>query len=113
MENVSFENLPQAVNMLLNKLEDLEKMISKHITTTTPDKEEDQLLSISEAAEFLNLKKSTIYKRKSEGRIPYMKIGKKLYFSKSDLWSDVRKGKHLSNEELNTTAQSIIANASK
>ena len=53
-ETLSFENLPKAVNQLSEKLDRLEKLLSEKQElpqVETPD----QLFTIQEAAEFLNL----------------------------------------------------------
>jgi excisionase family DNA binding protein len=47
---------------------------------------EKEILSLSEAAKFLNVSKSCIYKITSQKQIPhYIPGGKKIYFKKSDL----------------------------
>lgn len=60
---------------------------------------EDEILSIDEAAEFLGLERPTLYTKVSKRQIPFMKQGKRLYFSKSELtsWlkSSARKVKQL------------------
>lgn len=46
----------------------------------------EQPLNISEAADFLYIKKSTLYKHTCNRTIPFFKPnGKKIYFKKSDL----------------------------
>jgi len=46
---------------------------------------EKQYLSSSEACEFLGIGKTKLFKLKKEGRLPYIKIDKKLVFDKNDL----------------------------
>ncbi len=57
------------------------------------------LLTIDEAAEFLNLSKPTLYRLVSERNIPHSKKGKRLYFSKERLTEWVESG------EVRTQAQ--------
>ena len=45
----------------------------------------DDFLCINEAAKLINLKKSRIYNEVFYKRIPHIKIGSSLRFSKSDL----------------------------
>jgi excisionase family DNA binding protein len=42
-------------------------------------------LNADEAAEFISMSKSTIYKYTHEGRIPHYKKGKRLYFKMEEL----------------------------
>jgi excisionase family DNA binding protein len=43
------------------------------------------LLSVEQAAHYLGLSKFTIYTWVSQGRIPYIKLGRRTLFSKEDL----------------------------
>ena len=47
--------------------------------------EPDRILSLKEAAVFLNLAQQTVYGYTSKQVIPFIKKGKKLYFQKSEL----------------------------
>lgn len=58
-----------------------------------------KVLTIEEAAEFLNLAKPTIYRLVSERNIPFAKKGKRLYFSTEKLTEWVESG------EVRTQAQ--------
>ena len=51
----------------------------------TANSTSDKLLSIPEAAIYLNLAPQTLYGFTSNRTIPFIKKGKKLYFKKSDL----------------------------
>ena len=44
-----------------------------------------EVLNLEQAAEFVSLSKSAIYKKTSKRIIPQFKKGKKLYFKKSEL----------------------------
>ena len=61
--------------------------------------ENDKLLTIDKAAEFLNLSKPTLYRLVSERNIPHSKKGKRLYFSIERLTEWVESG------EVRTKAQ--------
>ncbi len=54
-----------------------------------------ELLSISQAAQYLNLAKQTLYGFTSKGEIPFLKKGKKLYFKKSELTKWINTGKKI------------------
>jgi excisionase family DNA binding protein len=64
----------------------IKSCIIEGISENTPTpKKENKLLSINEAAKYLNLAKQTLYGFTSTRTIPFIKKGKKLYFKKSDL----------------------------
>lgn len=63
-------------------------------------------LSISEVAEFLNLSTSTIYGKVSRGELPFMKRGKRLYFSQVELKQYLKEGRKLTLDEIASEADS-------
>lgn len=71
----------------------------KYNSTDEKVRKGKDLLSIEEAAEFLNLSKPTLYRLVSERNIPFAKKGKRLYFSKERLTEWVESG------EVRTQAQ--------
>jgi len=77
-------------------IEDSLKKVLLESTTRNDQKNQlPELLSITQAAEYLNLAKQTLYGFTSKGEIPYLKKGKKLYFKKSELTKWVNEGKKL------------------
>jgi excisionase family DNA binding protein len=95
----------------LNELETLiensvrKALISKAEIHPSPDNE---LLTIEQAAEFLSLTKQTIYSLVSRGEIPSMKRSKRLYFSREDLISYVKKGRRKTNDEIAACADKYV-----
>lgn len=67
------------MNKLLVVLERIEMVMNNHL------KESKEILTVNEAAEFLNLETSYLYQLTSKRLIPYYRPGRKLYFKKSDL----------------------------
>lgn len=63
-------------------------------------------LSTSEVAEFLNLSTSTIYGKVSRGELPFMKRGKRLYFSQVELKEYLNDGRKLTLDEIASEADS-------
>jgi excisionase family DNA binding protein len=91
MEAITFEQLPQAVTRLYDKLESIEKLI---LAKNHPSQAEaDQLLTIEEAATLAHLSKATLYGLVSRSEIPCMKKGKRLYFSKQELTQWIKSGR--------------------
>lgn len=58
------------------------------------------LMTIQQAAEFLNLAVTTVYGLTSRNELPFMKKGKRLYFSKSDLLKYLESGKNKTAKEI-------------
>ena len=77
MEN-PFELILDKLNTIENLLKTVMKNDNGTITIT-------EVLNLNQAAEYVSLSKSAIYKKTSERNIPHFKKGKKLYFKKSEL----------------------------
>jgi excisionase family DNA binding protein len=77
---------------ILQKLNGIENQL-RFITNSTPTNSTPDWLNVQQAADYLNLSKQTIYRKVSEGKIPYYKAGKKLHFRKSELFQIVELGK--------------------
>ena len=91
MENaLTFDQLPQAVNQLYTKVENIEKLL---LQKEAPTLETDQLLTIKQAGEFLHLAVPTLYGLVHTSSIPVNKRGKRLYFSKTDLTAWIKSGR--------------------
>ncbi len=99
----SFDNLPQMVEFLINKVVELEAKIE----ALTPPKEERTTIDIDAAVEMTQKAKSTIYKLVRTGRIPAYKYGKKLYFIKEELEQCIfNKPKHKPSHSVTNTITS-------
>jgi len=70
--------------------------------------EADQLLTIQQAGELLNLSVPTLYGLVSRSEIPVSKRGKRLYFSKQELLLWVKEGRKKTKGEIEAEAQDYI-----
>ena len=61
--------------------------IDKHLGLLKPDKEKetDKLFTIQEAMDYFSVSASTIHKYKRDNLLKFRRIGRKVYFLKSDL----------------------------
>jgi len=59
----------------------------------TPEDKPDKLVLLAGAAEILGIAETTVYSKVSRGELPYMKRGKKLYFSEKELREYLMQGK--------------------
>lgn len=107
MTNVSFENLPQAVSLLLEKVDFLEQLLKSQQNTSAPS---DRPMSITEAAKFLNLSVPTLYGFVSKRTIPFSKLGKRLYFSEAELTSWVKSGRKQTCTEIASQPALVLMN---
>ena len=76
------ENPFELIIEKLNNIENLLKTVIKNDNGTVTITE---VLNLNQAAEYVSLSKSAIYKKTSERNIPHFKQGKKLYFKRSEL----------------------------
>lgn len=88
-----------------NELESLiqttiRQALSEQVTPPTLAPDQDKLLTLKEAAAFLNLAPQTLYGFTSKRLMPFIKRGKKLYFSKEALSSWLLEGKRKSIAEI-------------
>lgn len=82
MEPFNFEKLPEVIRILFEKVEHIEELL-QDLQPQAPN--ENELLTIQEAAIFLKVTVPALYTKVSRHEIPVSKPGKRLYFNKSDL----------------------------
>ena len=83
--------------------------ILKAVQNNNPATEQpEQLLTIQEAAQFLNLTVPTMYSKVSKGELPVMKRSKRLYFSRTELLEYLKSGRKKSNAEIEQEAKAYL-----
>ncbi len=110
MEKITFDNLPNTMGEILDKINKIEISLQSLLISKDPSCE---LLNISQAATLLNLAESTIYGKVSRMEIPVNKKGKKLYFIKDELLNWVRSGKNSTNSEIQEKADQFFKKKSR
>lgn len=78
-------------------------------TLQTRDKNND-LLTIKQAAEFLNSAASTIYGKVNKKVIPHMKRGGRLYFSRIELMQWIQEGRRATRDEIDKQVDNFMNN---
>ena len=101
----TIEKLLKKVNILIKKVEKLEKIVSEK--SNTPEQTE-KFLTVEEAAKLLNITKQTIYEKVSRGELPVMKRGKRLYFSDIELYEYLKAGRKKTNAEIDAEAETYL-----
>ena len=91
MDKITFEQLPQAVSLLIEKVGQLADKVDEALGKATQQKGR-RLLALDDVAALLGKSASTIYAMTSEKRIPYHKRGNKLYFFEDEIigWIEQR-----------------------
>lgn len=80
----------------------------RELSLVKSESDKFELMSVTEASEFLNLERQTIYGFTSKRLIPFCKRGKRLYFSKKDLHAWVLEGKRKTHAEIGQIADDYI-----
>jgi excisionase family DNA binding protein len=97
MEEFGFDRLPEVIRQLFEKVELLEEMILK---LQSEQQHDAQLLTINQAAEYLNVTVAALYSMTSRRLVPFNKPGKRVYFLKSDLDQWIKSAKVKTHDEL-------------
>jgi excisionase family DNA binding protein len=98
MESFNFNELPEVVRRLFEKVEQIEILL---VRLQPKDADDNELLDISEAADFLKVSVASLYTKVSRREIPASKPGKRLYFNRSELREWVAQGKKKTAHEIN------------
>lgn len=108
---LTFEQLPDAVSRLFLKLEGIEQLLMQS-NCPAPTVSEDPI-TIQQAADFIKLSVSTLYMLVSRSQIPYMKKGKRLYFSKKELNEWIKTGRKKTIAEMDIEADGYLSSNKK
>ena len=108
MKHLTFDQLPEAVSQLFEKLNNIETLLISHNTENAQITE--QVLTIKQAGELLSLSVPTIYGLVQRAQIPVSKRGKRLYFSKQELTDWIKSGRKLTIAEIESQANRYMVN---
>ncbi|MFN0200672.1 MAG: helix-turn-helix domain-containing protein [Bacteroidia bacterium] len=89
----------------------MEKAVSKALSSQNIGNTEPNfsLLTIEQAAEFLNLAKPTLYSFTSKREIPHLKKGKRIYFEKEKLVAWLNEGRQKTQSEIASEMGTLIS----
>lgn len=104
MEKITFDNLPEAIAILLEKMQNIELLLAG---STIDQSTDEELMGVKEAAAFLGLSVATVYSKVCRGEIPAYKPGRKLYFDKAMLVANIKSRKKKSHKEVAAQALSV------
>jgi excisionase family DNA binding protein len=104
--------LPKAVTMLTKEVSELKRLLIEK-QEQVPTEQPERLLTVQEAAQFLNLTVPTIYSKVSKGELPVMKRSKRLYFSSIQLMEYIKDGAKKSYAEVEQQAEAYLSNSKR
>lgn len=110
METITFDQLPQAVTKIQEKLDSIEQLL---ISRQEQSPEHEELMPITKAAEFLDLAVPTVYSKVCRKEIPVNKRGKRLYFYRSELTEWIKSGRKKTADEIGEEAVQHLITSSK
>jgi len=105
----NLEEMPQALNYLISKVESLEEMVNE-LSVQKDVPEQPEWMNIDDLRHYLpsHPAKQTIYGWVNDKLIPYYKTSKKLTFKKSEIDDWLHQGHRKSTEELQREAGEFI-----
>lgn len=99
---VTFEKMPAAIALLHSKLEHIERLLEEKSALNQEDK--DQIFTVAQAAQFLNITPQTVYGLVNKSLIPYSKPSKRLYFSRQELTEWIKSNRRKTASEIRDAA---------
>ena len=110
---ISFDTLPEAVQNILEQVQEINQKID-NLPATAQEPDENRFVDIAEIRQiiFPQWKRQTIYNKCSLGELPHSRIGSRLLFNLKECreWRDsqLKKGKIKSNTEIQNEAQAFL-----
>jgi len=102
---LNFNDLPQAMAEVLDRLEEIQKKVD---LLSTSSNHEPELMGADDAAEFLHIAKPTLYNKINNRSIPHFKFGGKLLFRKSDLMEFLETGIVKTRNQMSADAETEV-----
>jgi hypothetical protein len=111
---ISFDTLPDAVQTILEQVQEINQKID-NLPATAQEPDENRYVDINEIRQliFPQWKKQTLYNKCSLGELPHSRIGSRLLFNLKECreWRDnqLKKGKIKSAAQIKDEAQAFLA----
>lgn len=85
--NIEKQFQSDALNSIISDIKDIKDRLEKIEKEVCKD-----LITLNEAASFLNVSKTALYHRTCKNKIPCIRVGGKILFSKNELINWLKKG---------------------
>jgi len=90
------------ISMTVEELQELIKTSVKQcLNEANQKKQEKELLSFKETCEYLGCSRSALNSWKAAGKIPYKRMGKRVFFSKSEVTEAMKESNYAKLQSLN------------
>ncbi|NOU62267.1 helix-turn-helix domain-containing protein [Marinifilum caeruleilacunae] len=96
-EQITFEQLPKAVAILIKEVRELRELIE---SKRSEEPQKRRPIGVKEASKIIMRPKTTIYQYVMKGLLPHFKTGRRLYFYEDELIEWVESGKRKSQKEI-------------
>lgn len=107
MERITFDQSPEMVSLILEKLERIERLIGS--TDSSGNHIDKEMLSVEGAAKFMGVSKSRVYKMSFNRDLPiYKPTGGRIYFKRDDLVDYLKHNRLMSKKEIEQEAVNHI-----
>lgn len=97
-ENLSFEEMPQAILELLQKVESIQTDVGE-LKERCSQKSDEPMIGIDEACKILHRAKSTVYAFTQAHKMPFYQPGKMLQFKRSELMAWMENARQETNRQ--------------
>ena len=113
MELLTFERLPEAVTLLFEKIENIEKLLTER--SSQPQQQIEQWFDIDALCNYVPDKpvKPTVYGWVHHKLIPCHRRGKKLYFLKSEIDAWLKTGRKKTVAEIEAVSKDYVTHKRK
>jgi len=109
MERITFDQLPEMVALVLEKLNRIETLLD--IGEQTEKYLMKEMLTVVDAADFMGISKSTLYKMSFNRDLPvYKPTGGRIYFKREDIVNYLQQNRVMSNKEIEQEAINYLVN---
>lgn len=112
-EAVTHDNSPKILAELRTDVREIKRLLLEK--SNEQHHPESDLLTISQAADFLHLSKATIYTKISikKRELPFMKRGGRVYFSRAELLQFLKDGRRYTHQEIQEQAKHSLSKKKK
>jgi excisionase family DNA binding protein len=107
MPTLTFDELSLAITLIKDKVISIEQTLHSFNTPGKNDSQSD-FFTVKEAAEFLHISTSTIYRLVNNRSLPFHKQGRRLYFFKRELINWIEGNKSVNLQKIEADAESIF-----
>lgn len=82
---MGFDELPQEVSDLKRMMNQVIELLSPNQQTSKGNIDTDETFTVIELAGYLKCSVQTVYRLKREGKVPFHRLGKLIWFVKSEI----------------------------